>query len=91
MPRPTLGQSIKDGFGLGIGSSIARNLVDGWFHKPAPVAPVATATPLATNTPNAAVSSGLPVATELQKKEYVQCMQTINDHDYCKKMMEELS
>jgi hypothetical protein len=85
--RPTLGQSIKDGFGLGIGSSIARNLVDGWFHKPAPVA----AAPVATTVqPTAVVPSGVPVATELQKKEYIQCMQTINDQEYCKKLMEEL-
>ncbi len=27
-PVPTLGQSIKDGFAFGIGSSIARNMVD---------------------------------------------------------------
>ena len=82
---PSFGQSIKDGFGLGIVSSVARNLVDGWFHKPAvPTTQVAPE-------PSSVVSSGLPVKTELQKKEYVQCMQTINDHDHCKKLMDESS
>lgn len=40
---PTLGQSMKEGFGLGVGMSVARNLVDGVFgtKPPAPVtAPV---------------------------------------------------
>lgn len=78
MERPTLGQSIKDGFGLGLGASVARNLVDNWFHKPAPSQPVQT-------TP---VSSGTSVATEYQKKEYVQCMQTIQDHEHCKKLID---
>ena len=32
-PPPTLGQSIKDGFGLGIGASIARNVVDSVVYK----------------------------------------------------------
>jgi hypothetical protein len=82
---PSFGQSIKDGFGLGIGSSIARNLVDGWFHRPA--APTTQVTPELSSV----VSSGLPVKTELQKKEYIQCMQTINDHAHCKKLMEETS
>ncbi len=43
---PTLGQSMKEGFGLGVGMSVARNLVDGWFgSKPAaPPAPVAAPT-----------------------------------------------
>lgn len=76
--RPTLGQSIKDGFGLGLGASVARNLVDNWFQKPVPSQPVQT-------TP---VSSGTSVATEYQKKEYIQCMQTIKDHEHCKKLIE---
>jgi hypothetical protein len=80
VPRPTLGQSIKDGFGLGIGSSIARNMVDGFFHKSPEQSKV---TPV--------ISSGTSVATEYQKKEYIQCMQTINDHDHCKKLIEEPS
>ena len=95
MPRPTLGQSIKDGFGLGIGSSIARNMVDSFFHKPSAeqsevprvAAPVASAGTAAA--PAAPVSSGTSVATEYQKKEYIQCMQTINDHEHCKNLIHE--
>jgi len=29
--QPTLGQTIKEGFGFGLGSSIARNIVDRVF------------------------------------------------------------
>ena len=32
VPLPSLGQSIKDGFGLGVGVSVARNIVDGVFN-----------------------------------------------------------
>jgi hypothetical protein len=37
---------MKEGFGLGVGMSVARNLVDGWFgsgQKPVPAQPVAPA------------------------------------------------
>jgi len=30
---PTFGQAIKDGFGLGIGSSIGRHLIDSFFNR----------------------------------------------------------
>lgn len=35
---------MKEGFGLGVGMSVARNLVDGWFgsgQKPVPAQPAA--------------------------------------------------
>jgi hypothetical protein len=32
--QPTLGQSIKQGFGFGVGTSIARNVVDRMFAGP---------------------------------------------------------
>ena len=41
--RPTLGQSMKEGFGVGIGMSVARNLVDRWF---APSVPPSTPNPV---------------------------------------------
>jgi len=31
-PLPSLGQSIKEGFGLGVGLSVGRNIVDGVFN-----------------------------------------------------------
>lgn len=30
---PSIGQSIKDGFGIGIGSSIGRHLFESFFHR----------------------------------------------------------
>jgi hypothetical protein len=33
-PAPTIGQSIKDGFGVGIGVSLANRLVSGIFGPP---------------------------------------------------------
>lgn len=33
---PSLASSIKDGFGFGIGSSIARNIVDSMFRQQEP-------------------------------------------------------
>jgi hypothetical protein len=33
--QPTLGQTIKQGFGFGVGTSLARNLVDRAFASPA--------------------------------------------------------
>jgi hypothetical protein len=34
IPAPTIGQSIKDGFGLGVGVSLANRLVTGIFGPP---------------------------------------------------------
>ena len=31
-PLPSLGQSIKEGLGLGVGLSVGRNIVDGVFN-----------------------------------------------------------
>jgi len=31
-PLPSLGQSIKEGFGLGVGISVGKNIVDGVFN-----------------------------------------------------------
>ena len=53
-PAPTLGQSMKEGFGLGVGMSIARNVVDRAFGTVLPgVAPVSAPAPA----PAAAVAS----------------------------------
>lgn len=80
MPRPTpnevkppsFGQSVKEGFSLGIGVSLARNLVDGLFgNKAAP--PAATPTILG---PNKA-----PLDQQLA---YQQCLKDGGDHEKCK-------
>ena len=85
MPRPTpnevkppsFGQSVKEGFSLGIGVSLARNLVDGLFGNKA--APTVVAPPAATPTilgPNKA-----PLDQQLA---YQQCLKDGGDHDKCK-------
>jgi hypothetical protein len=43
---PTFGQSIKDGFGMGVGSAIAHRMVSGLFGAPT-VNTVAAAAPTA--------------------------------------------
>jgi hypothetical protein len=43
--RPTLGQSMKEGFGVGVGMSVARNLMDRWF-APSAAQPQATPNPV---------------------------------------------
>lgn len=49
--RPTLGQSVKDGFGLGVGSSLGHRAVSWMFGPPAvasvPAAGAATGAPTA--------------------------------------------
>lgn len=50
-PQPTLGQSMKEGFGLGVGMSVARNVVDRAFGAVLPggaVAPAPTPQPTPT-------------------------------------------
>ena len=39
--QPTLGQTVKEGFGFGLGASVARNIVDRMFGLPS-VAKVST-------------------------------------------------
>lgn len=68
----SFGQSVKEGFSLGIGVSLARNLVDGLFgNKAAP--PTAPPTNLG---PNKA-----PLEQQLA---YQQCLKDGGDHEKCK-------
>jgi hypothetical protein len=76
MPRPTpidvkppsFGQSVKEGFSLGIGMSFARNLVDGLFgNKSAPT-----------------TSLGPNKAPLEQQLAYQQCLKDGGDHEKCK-------
>jgi hypothetical protein len=44
--QPTLGQSMKEGFGLGVGVSVAQRLVDGVFGaRPPALAPAPAPVP----------------------------------------------
>jgi hypothetical protein len=75
----SFGQSVKEGFSLGIGASLARNLVDGLFgNKPA--APVAASAP-----PTAPTNILGPNNTPLEQQlAYQQCLKDNGDHDKCK-------
>ena len=69
---PSFGQSVKEGFSLGVGMSLARNLVDGLFgNKAAP-----PAAPPSSLGPNKA-----PLEQQLA---YQQCLKDGGDHEKCK-------
>ena len=74
---PTLGQSMKEGFGLGVGLSVARNVVDGLFGSNRPAAP-----------PPVQQSQQLPSPSPITHpnvKEFQACMErTYNNYDECK-------
>ncbi len=93
MPRPTpievkppsFGQSVKEGFSLGVGMSLARNLVDGLFGNKAAAAPTVVAPPAA---PVGSPSSlGLNKAPLEQQLAYQQCLKDGGDHEKCKDYM----
>lgn len=72
---PSLGQSIKQGFGFGIGSSLAHRIFGGSAPvAAAPAAPAAAAAPSEPRTP-----------TDIEKLMYRQCMDDERDHEACKK------
>lgn len=70
---PGLMSSMKEGFGLGVGLSVARNLVDGIFgsKEPAQPPPMIQA----------------PPAKPLHLREYTECIQEGGTEDSCKKFL----
>jgi len=72
MPLPSLGQSMKEGFGLGIGMSVARNIVDRVMGP----AQAQQAPAQAQQAPVA------PPATPLT--EFKKCMEYKADYESCK-------
>ena len=80
---PSFGQSVKEGFSLGIGMSLARNLVDGLFgNKPAAPPTVVVAPPAAP--PTILGSNKAPLEQQLA---YQQCLKDGGDHENCKDYM----
>ena len=78
---PSFGQSVKEGFSFGIGTSLARNLVDGLFwNKPAPT--VVAAPPVTPPT-----NLGPNKAPLEQQLAYQQCLKDGGDHEKCKDYM----
>ena len=72
-PQPTLMQSMKEGFGLGVGVSIARNLVDRAFGTVVASAPV--------------VATTAPKQTVLyDTKLYEQCIQNGATEEFCRQI-----
>ena len=78
-PVPTLGQAIKEGFGLGIGMSVARNVVDRAFGA------LGTAFQQAPGAPRPFTGETLPPpATQKTSEEmiYTQCL-AVSDAKRC--------
>jgi len=83
LPAPSLGQSMKEGFGLGIGMSVARNIVDR-VMGPAQQAPAqqAPAQQAPAQQAPAQQAPAPPPATPLA--EFKKCMEYKDDYEACK-------
>lgn len=79
---PSIVQSIKDGFGMGVGMSVARNIVDG-IMKPATAA---TAAPAAATIPEPVPLKPKPVPYA-NMADFKKCMETM-DYETCKTHLE---
>ena len=75
-------QSVIQGFGLGMGSSIARNM----FEHKQPVVQYPAPLPL----PSAphSVSDSAQKTYEIKKFEFKKCMENTNDYDTCVQHLE---
>ena len=71
--KPSFLQTMKEGFGLGIGSSLGRKAVDSIFGSTPIPAPIPT--------PVAA-----PIAAPISEKEFDKCMQRYDDRILCKEL-----
>jgi hypothetical protein len=68
-------QSAKEGFGLGFGASIARNIVDRAFGTVAAAVPAAAAAPVATKQ-----------SVSYDTKLYEQCIQNGATEEFCRQI-----
>ena len=75
---PTFLQSAKEGFGLGVGVSIARNIVDRAFG--------AAATAVTTATPTTPPINSQPPKVEFNTKLYEQCIENGATEDFCRQI-----
>lgn len=66
--------NVKEGFGLGVGVSVARNIVDGFFNRSAPVAAPVVPT----------------VSPILDLKDYNQCILKGGTQETCKDKIKQL-
>lgn len=84
---PGFVQSMKEGFGLGFGASIARNIVDRAFGTGiAALTPQATAPPAPVHMPPVSPIHSLPTHStkSLEQREYEQCIKEYGTEDACK-------
>ena len=81
-------QSMKEGFGLGVGASIARNIVDRAFG--AGTAALAPAPTSPTPTPVSPIHTLPAHSTKfLDQREYEQCIKEHGTEDSCKQYLEQ--
>ncbi len=79
---PTLGQSMKDGFGLGVGSAIAQRVVSGIFGAPT--------VNIQQSDTSVIKQEPIKVVGKFDKKAFEACMEeNYNNYDSCKKHLEE--
>ena len=72
-------QSMKQGFGWGIGSSIARNMFGGGATSVSPIVPPSTSSTVSVPTNTVQEISNQPA--------YTQCRQEGGDHESCKQYL----
>jgi hypothetical protein len=76
---PTFGQVVKDGFGFGVGTAVARQVVDRLFGPS-----VATAAPQQKK--DDPIMS--PFLTDQQRLQYNQCILEGGTHSHCKELLQ---
>ena len=75
--QPTMFQSAIQGFGLGMGSSIARNM----FESKQPI--VQYHAPVPASVSSSPASESTLKTYEVKKFEFKKCMENTNDYDTC--------
>lgn len=81
-------QSVKDGFSFGVGTSVARNLVDGWFGSgPKPTGAFAPTTPTVSPPP----SNTKPRCLEEQTSFDLCVKAAPHDIQTCQKQLDDLN
>lgn len=76
---PTLGQSIKEGFGFGIGTSIARNIVDRAFGN-------SSHTQKTSDPSSTPITSVNPIQS-VEHQQYEQCIKEGGEKDICEQYL----
>lgn len=90
--RPSFGQIVKEGFGFGVGASIARQLVDTMIGGGSGNGNSSGSSPIQPSQPQPIVKKEdtitSPVLTDSQRILYNQCIIEGGIHDVCKKILQ---